>query len=265
MEKKDKIDDDINIEVRKEKEENKNQNSIKNTLKDFEFILNRSKNINKIIEIDNPVKRIDYTYIREESYSDDILYYLTQLNDKINQYKYNTSLKNANKNSNFHIYNLNYTTEIDAFYEYELLKNDIHNNPKSYNVHEHRKIPYEYKVKHGKRRNFQSLENKNDDFILLNNNRRTVSYDKYNKQSFKNNSFTDLDKNKDKVFIGGTKEYKNNNIENEDDDSDRSMDNANGRNKKRYKKRKEYCEGLTTYDPFHKKKKKKYKEDNNDY
>ena len=48
----------------------------------------------------------------------------------------------------------------------------------------------------------------------------------------------------------------------EDDDSDKSMDNANGRYTIRYKKRKEYCEGLTTYDPFKKKKKKKFKEDN---
>ena len=207
---------------------------------------------------------MDYTYIREESYSDDILYYLTQLNDKINQYKYNNSLKTSNKNSNFRIFNLNYTTEMDALYEYELFKNDIHNNPKSYNVHEHRKFSFEYKAKHGKRRNYQSLKNKNNDFILLNNNRRTVSNEKYYKQSFNNNSITDIDKNKDKVFIGGIKEYKNNNSENENDDSDKSMDDI-GRNKRRYKKRKEYCEGLTTYDPFNKKKKKKYKEDNSDY
>ena len=37
------------------------------------------------------------------------------------------------------------------------------------------------------------------------------------------------------------------------------MDNANGRYTIRYKKRKEYCEGLTTYDPFKKKRKNNIK------
>ena len=79
MEKKDKTDDENNIEIKNEKEENKNEKASENSLKDFEFILNRSKNIKKIVEIDNPVKIIDYTYTREEPYSDEILYYLTQL------------------------------------------------------------------------------------------------------------------------------------------------------------------------------------------
>ena len=266
MEKKDKTDnDENNIEIKNEKEENKNENKSENSLKDFYFILNRSKNIKKIIEIDNPVKIIDYTYTREEPYSDEILYYLTQLNDKINQYKYNTSLNKSNNNSNFHIYNLNYTTEIDTFFQYELFKDEIYNNSKSYNVHDHRKVPFELDIKGGKRRNnqnFKNLNNKNNYFKKINDNRRSVSIDKFNKKSFKNNYITDIEKNKDKIFDGGKEFKNNNNVEIEDDDSDKSMDNANGRYTIRYKKRKEYCEGLTTYDPFKKKKKKKYKEDN---
>ena len=66
--------------------------------------MNRSKNIGKIIDIKSQIKHLDYKYTREESYSDDILYYLTQLNDKINQYKYNTFLSNSNQNSNFLLY-----------------------------------------------------------------------------------------------------------------------------------------------------------------
>lgn len=264
MEKKDNNKEDKFIEIKIE--EATNDNSSKNTLKEFEFILNRSKNINKIVEIDNPVKKIEYSYTREENYSDEILYYLTQLTDKINQTKYNLSLNSTNYNSNFHIYDLNYTTEIDIFYQYELFKNDIHNNSKSYNVHEHRKVPFENEIKNGKRRIYQNFEEKNNYFKKINANRRSETYDKYYKKPIKNNSLTDNDKNEDKVLLGEIKEFKDNNIENEDSDSDISMDIAIEKKKKRYKKRKrkEYCEGLTTYDPFHKKKKKSYKEDNYD-
>ena len=228
-----------------------------NSLKDFEFILNRSKNIGKIIDIKSQIKHLDYKYTREESYSDDILYYLTQLNDKINQYKYNTFLSNSNQNSNFLLYNLNYTTEIDAFFEYEYFKNEIHNNPKAKNVHEYRKVPFEEEIR-GKRRNYLNNErNKYNNFKKLNfDNRRSLSFDKFNNNSFKNNYVTDYEKNRDKVFFGGIKEYKSNYKEN-DKEGYYNMDNQNNRRKKR----KDYCTGLTSYDPFRKKKKKNYKED----
>ena len=251
-------------EEKKGNENNINFNNIlekksisQNSLKDFEFILNRSKNIGKLVDIKNEVKNLDYIYIREESYSDDILYYLTQLNDKINQYKYNSFLSNSNQNSNFHLYNLNYTTEIDAFFEYEYFKNEIHNNPKSKNVHEYRKVPFEEEIR-GKRRNYFNNEgNKYNNFKKLNfDNRRSLSFDKLNNNSFKNNYVTDYEKNKDKVFFGGIKEYKSNYKEN-DEEGYYNMGNKNNRKKKR----KDYCAGLTSYDPFHKKKKKNYKED----
>ena len=252
-----------------EKEENKGRNNninfknipekeeSKNSLKDFEFILNRSKNIKKVIEINNPVKNLNYIYIREESYSDDILYYLTQLNDKINQYKYRSSLSNLNQNSNFHIYNLNYTTEIDAFFEYEYFKNDIYHSKKAYNVHEYRKVPFESEIK-GKRRNYQNYEgNKSSNIKKLKfYNRRSISFDKFNKSSINNNYITDYEKNKDKVFFGGIKEYKSNDNKN-DEELYYNMDYK----KNRRNQRKEYCTRLTSYDPFYKKKKKDYKED----
>ena len=254
-------------EEKEEKEDNINLKNIlekettsQNCLKDFEFILNRSKNIKKIINIENQVQNLDYIYTREEAFSDDILFYLTQLNDKINQYKYNSSLSNSNKNSNFHVYNLNYSTEIDVFFEYEYFKNEIHNNPKAYNVHEYRKVPFE-EEKRGKRRNYQNEEgNKYNNFKKQNfDNRRSFSFDKINKNSIKNNYVTDYEKNKDKVFYGGIKEYKSNYKEN-DDEEYYNMENKD----KRRKKRKDYCSGLTSYDPFNKKKKKKYKEDSYD-
>ena len=242
-------------------------NSAASPSSEFDFILKRSKNINKIKIIDNPVKKIDYTYSREESYSDENLYYIKQLIDKINQTKYNYSLNNPNLNSNFQIFNYNYTNEIDAFFEYEFLKNEIHNSKKAYNVHEHRKVPYDKEIMNGKRRNTKFFEgNKNNTFKKINfnniNNRRSISYDKYNNNQFRHNSLTDVDKNKDKIPIGVNKEFKGNCYDN--DDSDNSMDNINEKNKRRYKKRKDYCSGLTTYDPFPKKKKKKYKEDKGD-
>lgn len=259
MENEKKKEEQNNINLRKEE---KKEKIYDNSLKDFEFILNRSKKINKIIEVDNPVKKIDYKYTREELYSDEILYYMTQLNDKINQYKYISSLNKNNQNSNFHIYNLNYNTEIDVRFEYEFFRDEIHNNPKSYNVHDHRKVPFEEDIRHGKKR-YQNYEgNKNNYFKKSNyNNKRSISFDKFNKNSFRNNYASDYDKNNDKVIFGEIKEYKGNNHEENYEERDYSMDNAVGTNKRR-NKRKEYCSGLTTYDPFRKKKKKTYKEDN---
>ena len=253
-----KKEEENNTEINKE---NKN---MENSLKDFDFILKRSKNINKIIELKNPIKKIDYTFTREESFSDEILNYLTQLNDKINQFKYNASLTNSNQKSNFHIYNINYTTEIDAFYDYEFFKNDVHNNPKAYNVHEHRKIPFDEEKKRGKRRNYKDFEGggkNNFEKINYYEGRRSVSLDRINKNFNKNNYATDAEKNKDKVTFGGIKEFKSNNIDNEEYDNDFRMDNAY----RRRNKRKEYCSGLTSYDPFRKKKKKYYKEDEDNY
>ena len=79
----------------------------------------------------------------------------------------------------FHIYDLNYTTEIDIFYQYELFKNDIHNNSKSYNVHEHRKVPFENEIKNGKRRIYQNFEEKNNYFKKINANRRSETYENH--------------------------------------------------------------------------------------
>ena len=276
MEKEKEESNDINEDIDKEikKEENKSELKTNNDLKDFDFILNRSKKVNKIIELNNPVKKIDYTYTKDEPYSDEILFYLTQINDKINQYKYALSLNNSNQKSNFRIYDLNYTTEINAFYEYEFLKNEIHNNPKAYNVHEHRKVPFEEETRHAKRRNYRDTMNKN--YFKKNNynynnsygNRKSISYDKSKQNSFNKSYVTDYEKNNNKVPYGVTKEYKSNHndeydifIKYENDDSrDYSMDKVFQKNSRR-NKRKEYCSGLTTYDPFRKKKKKNYKED----
>ena len=74
-----------------------------NDLDDFSFILNRSEKIDKIINIDNHVIKLDYTYTSESNYSDEVLYYLTQTIDKVNQFKYNNSINNTNSNNNFQI------------------------------------------------------------------------------------------------------------------------------------------------------------------
>ena len=97
-----------------------------NDLDDFSFILNRSEKIDKIINIDNHVIKLDYTYTSESNYSDEVLYYLTQTIDKVNQFKYNNSINNTNSNNNFQIYNSNYTKNIDVSFQYESLKRDIY-------------------------------------------------------------------------------------------------------------------------------------------
>lgn len=241
------------------KKEENNENIIikeeETESKDFDFILNRSKRPINIKNINEPIKIINYTYTREESYSDDIIYYLTQLNDKINQQKYKYFLSNPNKKSNFQVYNLNFTTDIDVFFEYEYFKNNIYNNEKAYNVHEHRKVPFEVENKHGKRRNYKNFEENKFQRISYNfNKRRTVSEDKYNKNSFRNNSIINEDKNNDKVIYDGINEFIN--FQNVDND-----DNSASKKNKRSNKRKEYCTRLTSYDPFYNKKKKKFKED----
>ena len=58
-----------------------------NDTDEFDFILKRSENIVKIKNINNKVKKLDYTFESEENYSDEILNYLTQTIDKKNQYK----------------------------------------------------------------------------------------------------------------------------------------------------------------------------------
>ena len=256
-----KDDNKENIKVKKEEETD---------LKDFDFILKRSKKEIIIKDISEPVKKINYTYSREESYSDDIIFHLTQLNDKINQYKYKYYLSNSNKNNNFQVYELNITTDIDVFYEYESFKNDIYNNVKSYNLHEHRKVPFGVENKHGRRRNYKHFEENKFQRIGYNlNNRRSVSVDKYNKN--RNNYITDIEKNNnDKVMYGGINKYKNfqnndnNNDDNDNDDNDNDNDDGRMNNNKKFNKRKDYCTRLTTYDPFHKKKKKKFKDDDSD-
>ena len=227
---------------------------------DFDFILNRSKKVKCVKTINNSVKKIEYTYTREESYSDEKLYYLTQLIDNVNQYKYINAMINKKQNSNFKVYDSNFITQIDALFEYELFKNEIHDNQKAYNVHEHRKVPYDEEKRLGKRRNYK-LEEKN--FIKNSyDNRRSVSDDRFNKNRFKDNYNTDTEKNKDKIPIGFNKEYKSNNVDKVNDNKDKSMDKYLENNHKN--RTKDYCSGLTSYDPFHKKKKKTFKEDFDD-
>lgn len=161
--------------------EKKEQNDNKE-LNDFNFILERSETIDKINIIDNKVKEINYTYLSESDFSDEILYYLTQKIDKINQYKYNLSLKNLSSKNNFKITNVNYTTEIDAINQYEYIKKNVHYNPKAFNVHEHRKIPYEEENRQNFRRKFNnnkfSYNNNNNNFYRNNNyNKRNASVD----------------------------------------------------------------------------------------
>ena len=71
---------------------NINKENENNSMDEFNFILNRSEKIIKMKNINNKVKEINYTFSSEENYSDEILNYLTQTIDKINQYKYNLSL-----------------------------------------------------------------------------------------------------------------------------------------------------------------------------
>jgi len=231
-----------------------------NSKSDFDFILHRSQKVKCVKTINNPLKKIEYTYTREETYSDEKLYYLTQLIDNLNQYKYINTMINKKQNSNFKVYDSNFITQIDALFEYELCKNEIHENQKAYNVHEHRKIPYNEEKSLEKRRNCKideknSLKNSYD-------NRRSLSYDRFNKNRFKDNYNTNIEKNKDKIPIGFNNEYKSNDADKGKDNKDKSMDKCLEKNHKNQAK--DYCSGLTSYDPFHKKKKKTFQEDFDD-
>ena len=197
-------------------------------LDEFNFILNRSENIDKIKNINNHVKKIDYSFSSEENYSDEILYYLTQVIDRINQCRYNNSLNNLNSNNNFKIYNTNYINNIDAYYQYELIKREIHFNKKAFNVHEHRKIPYEEQNRLFYRRrfnnNFNGSQFQRNDY----NNRRNISVDTHN-------TVKDEGRNRDKVRVGGIPEFTNDDIDNNNyfkrfnneykEDTNRSFDN----------------------------------------
>ena len=151
----------------------KNAQNVHSELDDFKFILERSETIDKIKSIDNKVKEINYTYTSESDFSDEILYYLTQKIDKINQYKHNLALANSNSKNNFKITNINFTTEIDALNQYECIKNEVHYNQKAFNVHEHRKIPYEEENRQNFRRRFNDNKFSNNN----NYNKRNASVD----------------------------------------------------------------------------------------
>ena len=235
-------------------------------LDDFNFILNRSETIVNTKYINNPVKEINFTYSSESEYSDEILCFLTQTIDKINQYKYKQSLINQNSNNNFRIYNLNYISNIDAFYQYESIKKEIYSNEKAFNVHEHRKIPYEDEHNQNRQNHRRFIHHKFNNNIR--NKGRSASTDYlYHKESNSDNEVKYID---DKVMIGGNEfknNYKRNNIGiKEKIDNNKSTDNINvGRThmKNKNKTNKLYYGGLTTYDPFYKAKKKEFKEDNN--
>ncbi len=243
------------------KEESKNSD-----FNEFNFILNRSETIDKIKNINIPIKQFNYSYSSESDYSDNILYYLTQTIDKINQYKYISSLNNSNQNNNFKIYNTNYTTEIDAYFQYESKKLEIYYNQKAFNVHEHRKIPYEEE-----NRQFHRKKYNNKDFFHINKNleynynyKRNLSVDVNNRFNKKNNN------NIDKVKVGGIPEFRNNNdnslyTNREDKESkdklNKSLDKINIKGTFLNKKIYSINDGLTTYDPFHTFEKKYFKED----
>ena len=234
-----------------------------NDSNEFNFILKRSENVVKIKNINNKVKKLDYTFSSEENYSDEILNYLTQTIDKKNQYKYNNFLNNSN--NNFIIYNTNYLNDIDVFYQYELVKREIHNNQKAFNVHEHRKIPYEEQNRQLYRRTFNSNNNnyyKNQSHRYNYINRRNASVNSCNRVN------EEEDRNRDRVRVGGIPEFTNNNnnhnFHNANDEyeynGNRSMDNIFGEEKRRNFGN----HGLTSYIPFHKGKMKNFKEDEED-
>ena len=245
------------------KEEYKNDD-----LDEFKLILERSETIDKIKNINNPVKKFDYNYSSEADYSDDISYYLAQTIDKINQCKYISSLNNSNPNNNFKIYNINYTTDIDAYSQYESKKLEVYYNKKAFNVHEHRKIPYEEE-----NRQFHRQRYNNDNNFFHNN--RNQKYNNYNnKRNLSvdiNNRFRNKENNnEDKVKVGGIPEFRNHNDNNlysnrenrvSKDDRNNSLDKINIKetiiNKRIYSNN----DGLTSYNPFHKPEKKYYKED----
>ena len=236
-----------------------------NDSNEFNFILKRSENVVKIKNINNKVKKLDYTFSSEENYSDEVLDYLTQTIDKKNQYKYNNFLNNSN--NNFIIYNTNYLNDIDAYYQYELIKREIHNNQKAFNVHEHRKIPYEEQNRQLYRRTFNSNNNnyyKNQSHRYNYKNRRNASVNLYNRVN------EEEDRNRDRVRVGGIPEFTNNNNHNHnfhnvndeyEYNGNRSMDNIFGEEKRRNFGN----HGLTSYIPFHKGKIKNFKEDEEEF
>ena len=250
-----------------EKPKDNNLSNIKegkenNSMDEFNFILNRSEKIIKIKNINNKVKEINYTFSSEENYSDEILNYLTQTIDKINQYKYNLSLNNSNSNNNFKIYSTDYITDIDAFYQYELVKKKIHYNQKAFNVHENRKIPYEEQNRQFHRRTFKDINFQNN-YFHKNNNRRNFSVDIDNRN---NNE----EKNNYKEKVGGIPEFRITNNDNniyrvnnnyEDCERGKSMDRINFRNNFNNKNRHNYFKpGLTSYNPPHRGNKKNFRE-----
>ena len=160
--------------------------NVHSELDDFKFILERSETIDKIKSIDNKVKEINYTYTSESDFSDEILYYLTQKIDKINQYKHNLALANSNSKNNFKITNINFTTEIDALNQYECIKNEVHYNQKAFNVHEHRKIPYEEENRQNFRRRFNDNKFSNNNNYNKRNASVDVSY-RYRKEDSQKN------------------------------------------------------------------------------
>ena len=224
-----------------------NQNTSQNTpdinlnTKDFDFIIKRSKQ-SPIIQVkNNPVKQIKYIYTRDDKYSEEIINYITKIVDKQNQFKYENSL--LPNQSNFHLRNFNFNEKIDVLFEYETIKNDVHSLTKAFNVHEHRKIPYEEEMRNrNRRRNFRYSNDYNN------------YYNKKNKYS--------EDKNKDKIIIGRFNEFKykkgksmNKKFKEEEEDED---------DKSHYNTRKTYNSSLTSYDPFKNKKTKAFREDDLD-
>ena len=232
------------------KKENNN-----NYIDEFNFILNRSEKIFKIKNINNKVKEINYTYSSTDNYSDEILNYLTQTIDKANQYKYNHSLNESNSNNNFKIYNTDYISDIDAFYQYELAKRKIHYNKKAFNVHENRKIPYEEQNRQFHRRNFNDRNHQNNHYNNNNNNRRNYSVDIFNRGRNEEKKYINKEK------IGGIPEFRNNddisnmneiNNNYQDHDRNKSLDRINfGNNFHNKNRQKFFRPGLISYNNSH--------------
>ena len=244
----------------------KNEENSNNNFNEFNFILNRSESVDKLKHINNKVKEIDYTYSSEDNYSDEILYYLTQRIDKINQYKYNYSLNNSN--SNFKIYNVIYTNDIDAFYQYELIKKEVHNHKKAFNVHEHRKISFGEENRQMHRRKFHNNNSNTNNFHIKKYNERR------NSSVGMNHRFFEEKRNRNKVKIGGILEFDNNNKIDDSNDLDmnnnesgsdinKSMDNIISSGIFGIKRQNHFFnKGLSSYQPFNKVETKNYKEDN---
>lgn len=227
-----------------------------NDLDDFKFILARSDTIDKIKLVDNKVKEINYTYSSESDFSDEILYYLTQKIDKINQYKYNLLLLNLSSR-NFIITNVNFTTEIDVINQYAFIKNQVHYNQKAFNVHEHRKIPYEEENRQNFRRRFHDnsfANNYNHNLNKSNNN-----YNRYNKRNASVDVSHRYKKEENKKNIG---ERNNNFRNNHNNNYNLKRENRNYSNEERRNSENQYKRGfvnknknsynneLTTYNPF---------------